>query len=92
MATIYFNDSSKITFSAMVNGVSKTFYATNMNVRVSFGVYKDNTTESELMNLLKSGDINNIDTDVHIEAEIDLSSYAGVIGYDGISLVYRNNS
>lgn len=92
VATIYFNDSSKITFSAMVNGVSKTFYATNMNVRVSFGVYKDNTTESELMNLLKSGDINNIDTDVHIEAEIDLSSYAGVIGYDGISLVYRNNS
>ena len=92
VATIYFNDSSKASLSAVVDGVSKKFYATDMSVRVSFGVYKDNTSASELMNLLKSGDINDISTDVHIEADINLSSQSGVMGYDGISLVYRNNS
>ncbi len=92
VATIYFNDSSKASLSAVVDGVSKPFYATDMSVRVSFGVYKDNTSASELMNLLKSGTINNINTDVHIEADINLSSQPGVMGYDGISLVYRNNS
>ena len=92
VATIYFNDSSKASLSVVVDGVSKPFYATDMSVRVSFGVYKDNTSASELMNLLKSGTINNINTDVHIEADINLSSQPGVMGYDGISLVYRNNS
>ena len=95
VATIYFNDSSKASLSVVVDGVSKRFYATDMSVRVSFGVYKDNTSEENLKELLKSGDINdtnNIDTDVHIEADINLSSQPGVMGYDGISLVYRNNS
>ena len=92
VATIYFNDSSKASLSVVVDGVSKPFYATDMRVRVSFGVYKDNTSASELMNLLKSGTITNINTDVHIEADINLSSQPGVMGYDGISLVYRNNS
>ena len=92
VATIYFNDSSNASLSVVVDGVSKPFYATDMSVRVSFGVYKDNTSASELMNLLKSGTINNINTDVHIEADINLSSQPGVMGYDGISLVYRNNS
>ena len=92
VATIYFNDSSKASLSVVVDGVSKPFYATDMSVRVSFGVYKDNTSASELMNLLKSGTINNINTDVHIEADINLSSRPGSMGYDGISLVYRNNS
>lgn len=92
VATIYFNDSSNASLSVVVDGVSKPFYATDMSVRVSFGVYKDNTSASELMNLLKSGTINNINTDVHIEADINLSSRPGVMGYDGISLVYRNNS
>ena len=80
----------------MVDGVSKKFYATDMSVRVSFGVYNTISASelpaSKLMNLLKSGIINNIDDNVHIEADINLSSQPGVIGYDGISLVYRNNS
>ena len=92
VATIYFNDSSKASLSAVVDNMPKTFYATDMSVRVSFGVYKDNTSASELKSLLKNGTINDISTDVHIEADINLSSQPGVIGYDGISLVYRNNS
>lgn len=91
VATIYFNDLSKVTTSVIVDGTPKNFYATSMNVRVSFGVYRDNTTESELIELLKSGDITNIDEDVHIEADIDLSSSAEVVGYDSISFVYNNN-
>lgn len=92
VSTIYFNKSENVFIWAMVDGVSKKFYATDMSVRVSFGVYKDNTSASELMNLLKSGTINDISTDVHIEADINLSSQPGAMGYDGISLVYRNNS
>ena len=92
VATIYFNKSENVFIWAMVDGVSKKFYATDMSVRVSFGVYKDNTSEENLIELLKSGTINNIDDNVHIEADINLSSQPGVIGYDGISLVYRNNS
>lgn len=92
VSTIYFNKSENVFIWAMVDGVSKKFYATDMSVRVSFGVYKDNTSASELMNLLKSGTINNISADVHIEADINLSSHPGIMGYDGISLVYRNNS
>lgn len=92
VSTIYFNKSENIFIWAMVDGVSKKFYATDMSVRVSFGVYKDNTSASELMNLLKSGTINDISADVHIEADINLSSQPEIMGYDGISLVYRNNS
>ena len=96
VATIYFNKSENVFIWAMVDGVSKKFYATDMSVRVSFGVYNTISASelpaSKLMNLLKSGTINNIDDNVHIEADINLSSQPGVIGYDGISLVYRNNS
>ena len=70
----------------------KTFYATDMSVRVSFGVYEDNTSEENLIKLLKSRDIKDIGDNVHIEADINLSSQPGIMGYDGISLVYRNNS
>lgn len=96
VATIYFNKSENVFIWAMVDGVSKKFYATDMSVRVSFGVYNTISASelpaSKLMNLLKSGTINDINTDVHIEADINLSSQPGVMGYDGISLVYRNNS
>ena len=91
---IYYIDSNSNTISLQrISGGNDTFYMTDMEVRISFGKYMSNvSSSSSLISEIQNGTINDISTDVHIEADINLSSRPGVIGYDGISLVYRNNS
>ena len=93
---IYYIDSNSNTISLQrISGGNDTFYMTDMEVRISFGKYMSNvSSSSSLISEIKKGyiNINKINTYVHIEADINLSSQPGVMGYDGISLVYRNNS
>ena len=93
---IYYINSNSNTISLQrISGGNDTFYMTDMEVRISFGKYMSNvSSSSSLISEIKKGsiNINKINTYVHIEADINLSSRPGVMGYDGISLVYRNNS
>lgn len=93
---IYYIDSNSNTISLQrISGGNDTFYMTDMEVRISFGKYMSNvSSSSSLISEIKKGyiNINKINTYVHIEADINLSSQPGVMGHDGISLVYRNNS
>ena len=91
---IYFIESESNTISLQrISGGNDIFYMTDMEVRISFGKYMSNvSSSSSLISEIQTGSINDINTNVHIEADINLSSQPGVMGYDGISLVYRNNS
>lgn len=91
---IYFIESESNTILLQrISGGSDTFYMTDMEVRISFGKYMSNvSSSSSLISEIQKGTISNISTNVHIEADINLSSQPGVMGHDGISLVYRNNS